>query len=141
MPTANPIQVRAIDHVVLRAADHRTLIAFYRDVLNCPVEREVHDLGLYQLRAGTSLIDIVDAHGALGRKAGRPPDHAAPTMDHLCIQVEPWDADAIAAHLRAHGIEPGEVVSRYGAKGDGPSLYITDPEGNGVELKGPPQRS
>ena len=59
-------------------------------------------------------------------------------MDHLCLRVQPFDGAAIAEHLRAHGVAPGDVVSRYGAEGEGPSMYISDPEGNVVELKGPP---
>lgn len=137
--TTNPIVVRAIDHVVLRARDAEALVAFYRDVLNCPVERVLSELSMYQLRAGHALIDIVDATGTLGQQGGDLPNHAAPTMDHLCLQVEPWDADAIRGHLEAHGVSVGEVVTRYGARGNGPSIYIADPEGNTVELKGPPE--
>jgi catechol 2,3-dioxygenase-like lactoylglutathione lyase family enzyme len=59
-------------------------------------------------------------------------------MDHFCLRVDPWDADAIRAHLLAHGVEPGPVAQRFGAEGQGPSLYLQDPEGNTVELKGPP---
>jgi hypothetical protein len=59
-------------------------------------------------------------------------------MDHFCLQVEPFDGEAIIAHLRRHGCEPGPIESRYGAKGQGPSIYVPDPEGNMVELKGPP---
>jgi len=36
------------------------------------------------------------------------------------------------------GIDCGEVATRYGAEGNGPSIYFDDPEGNKVELKGPP---
>ena len=60
-------------------------------------------------------------------------------MDHFCVRVDPFDADAIARHLEAHGVDPGEVVPRFGAEGSGPSMYIADPEGNTVELKGPPE--
>ena len=49
----------------------------------------------------------------------------------------PWDGKQILADLKAHGIE-SEIVSRYGAEGSGPSIYLTDPEGNALELKGPP---
>ena len=59
-------------------------------------------------------------------------------MDHVCLRVDPFDAAAIAAFLRAQGIDPGEVAPRFGAEGSGPSLYLADPEGNTVELKGPP---
>jgi glyoxylase I family protein len=127
-----------IDHVVVRARDLGTMVAFYRDVLGCQVEREVENLQLIQLRAGNSLIDIVDAAGELGRKGGRAPD-GAPNMDHFCVQVDPWDATAITEHLKRRGLDVGEVVSRYGALGQGPSIYVQDPEGNTVELKGPPE--
>jgi catechol 2,3-dioxygenase-like lactoylglutathione lyase family enzyme len=141
MTENHPITIRAIDHVVIRAKDLANLVAFYRDVLGCAEERRQDELRLVQLRAGRSLIDIVDANGPLGQKGGRAPDPGAPTMDHFCVQVEPWDADAIAAHLRRHGIKAGEVVTRYGARGSGPSIYIDDPEGNTVELKGPPTQT
>ena len=59
-------------------------------------------------------------------------------MDHLCLRIEPFDEKDLRNHLTAHGVEVGEVASRYGAEGQGPSLYIRDPEANTVELKGPP---
>ncbi len=135
---ANPINICAIDHVVVRARDLDTMIDFYVNVLGCRLERGPGDLGLAQLRAGASLIDLVDVTGELGRKAGGPPDPAAPNMDHFCVQVQPWDVDAIRAHLAAHGVAAGEVAERYGAEGSGPSIYLEDPEGNTVELKGRP---
>ena len=94
-------------------------------------------MGLYHLRAGACQIDLISVNGELGRKGGLPPARQRRNMDHFCLRVEPFDADAIAAHLEAHGIEPGEVARRFGAEGDGPSIYIEDPEGNTVELKGP----
>jgi catechol 2,3-dioxygenase-like lactoylglutathione lyase family enzyme len=136
MKKANPINIQVIDHVVLRANDLERMILFYSEVLGCRLERGPGELGLAQLRAGHSLIDIVDVSGPLGRKGGRAPDPQAPNMDHLCLQVGPWNPDAIVAHLREEGVEAGEVVRRYGASGSGPSLYIKDPEGNTVELKG-----
>ena len=136
MTAANPINIALIDHVVIRANDLERMVAFYQDVLGCKLERGPGDIGLAQLRAGRSLIDIVDAGGPIGREGGDPPDHGAPNMDHVCLQVEPWDESAIRAHLEAHGVDVGEVESRYGALGQGPSLYISDPEGNTVELKG-----
>jgi len=65
------------------------------------------------------------------------PGVAGHNMDHLCLRVDPFDAEAIIIHLEAHGVVPGEVVERSGADGIGPSMYIHDPEGNMVELKGP----
>lgn len=138
MPAPLPIAIREIDHVVLRTSDPARMCAFYCEVLGCSVEKVQEAIGLVQLRAGRSLIDLVDVAGELGRKGGAAPGRDAHNMDHVCLRVEPFDTDAIARHLRSHGVEPGELVSRYGAEGNGPSMYIADPQGNTVELKGPP---
>ena len=130
--------VQGIDHVVLRVVDVEGVIRFYQDVLGCAVERRKDDLGLIQLRAGRSLIDLVDVNGELGQKGGAAPGAEARNMDHFCLRIDPFDEAQIRAHLRAYGVEAGELATRYGAEGDGPSLYIQDPEGNTVELKGPP---
>ena len=132
------LNIRQLDHVVLRVSDLAAMKRFYVGVLGCTVERERDDLGLYQLRAGAALIDLVPVDGALGRKGGAAPGTEGRNLDHFCLQVEPWDAEAITAHLRAHGADPAPVASRYGATGQGPSIYVADPEGNVVELKGPP---
>ncbi len=127
-----------IDHVVLRVADAERAIRFYCDVLGCHEERRLEDIGLYQLRAGASLIDIVPIDSELGRTGGAGPGSEGRNMDHFCLNIEPFDEAAVRAHLAGHGIDPGEVKTRYGAMGDGPSFYIADPDGNTVELKGPP---
>ncbi len=137
MQTANPLNLTRIDHVVIRARDMDAMIAFYRDVLGCRLERGPGELGLAQLRAGDSLIDLVDVDGPLGKQGGEAPDGRAPNMDHVCFQVEPWDAEDILEHLHRLGVETGEVEIRYGATGMGPSIYLKDPEGNNLELKGP----
>ena len=130
--------VQGIDHVVLRVVDVEAMIRFYQDVLGCAVERRLDDLGLIQLRAGSSLIDLVDVAGELGRKGGAAPGAGGRNMDHLCLRIDPFDEPGIRAHLQAHGVEAGDLETRYGAEGLGPSLYMEDPEGNTVELKGPP---
>lgn len=133
-----PFRLLHLDHVVLRVCDRQAVQRFYVDVLGCTVEKVQEDLGLWQLRAGSSLIDLVPVDGKLGREGGAAPGQEGRNLDHLCLRVDPFDADAIRAHLRAHGIDAGEPASRYGADGQGPSIYVTDPEGNVVELKGPP---
>lgn len=132
------LRIREIDHLVLRVRDVETMIRFYGEVLGCPVHRIDAQIGLVQLRAGRGLIDLVPLDSELGRAGGAGPGAEGRNMDHFCLRVDPWDADAIGAHLRAHGVEPGPVKQRFGAEGQGPSLYLTDPEGNTVELKGPP---
>ena len=128
-------EILGIDHVVLRVADQERAIAFYEGVLGAKVERRSEKIGLVQLRAGRSLIDLIEA------PAGEAPAGKATggrNMDHFALRIEPFDEAAIRAHLASHGIEAGELKTRYGAEGDGPSLYIEDPDGNRVELKGPP---
>ena len=132
------LTIKQLDHVVLRVTDLQAMMHFYTEVIGCPVEKIQENLGLYQLRAGGSLIDLVPVDGPLGQKGGAAPGPEGRNMDHFCLQVEPFDADSIIAHLKAHGADPAPVASRYGAKGQGPSIYVTDPEGNVLELKGPP---
>lgn len=132
------IRIREIDHVVLRVSDLDRMLGFYCDVLGCTVERRKDDIGLVQLRAGRSLVDLVPVDGKLGRAGGAAPGHEGQNMDHLCFRVESFDEASLARYLESHGIEPGRVASRYGAEGHGLSIYVSDPEGNTVELKGPP---
>jgi glyoxylase I family protein len=139
MRETNPINIHLVDHVVLRVVNLQAMVDFYCDVLGCRLERGPGESGLAQLRAGLSLIDLVDVAGPIGQAAGNPPDHGAPNLDHVCLQVQPWDPGAICRHLERHDVQVGEIARRYGAQGYGPSLYIRDPEGNTVELKGPPE--
>lgn len=139
MIEANPINITRIDHVVLRVMDLEKMIAFYVDVLGCRLERGPGQIGLAQLRAGDSLVDLVDVNGPLGGEGKQAPDHDAANVDHICFQVQPWDAEVILEQLRKKGVRSGDIESRYGALGQGPSLYIQDPEGNVLELKGPCQ--
>ena len=134
------IPIREIDHLVLRVVDLGRMLAFYCGALGCSVERRQDDIGLVQLRVGRSLIDLVPVDGKLGSAGGVAPGREGRNMDHFCLRVEPFDEPGIRRHLEALGIEVGPVASRYGAQGEGPSIYLTDPEGNVVELKGPPDR-
>ncbi len=129
-----------LDHVVLRVSDLERARTFYCDVLGATVERWQQGPGLLQLRAGRAIIDLVPLDGALGREGGDPPGPVGRNMHHFCLRLATFDGTALAAHLRAHGVAPGEIAERYGADGLGPSLYVTDPDGNLVELKGPPRR-
>ena len=126
-----------IDHLVLRVHDVERMVAFYRDVLGCGVEKVQEKLGLWQLRAGQSLIDLVDLAGPLGKAGGAGPGSEGRNVDHFCLRIEPWDEGALRAHLARHDVAVGDSGRRYGADGEGPSIYISDPEGNTVELKGP----
>jgi len=132
------IQPRDIDHIVLRVADLARALTFYCDALGCSVDRRADEIGLVQLRAGRSLIDLVPLSGKLGAAGGAGPGREGRNLDHFCLRVEPFDDAAIRAELARFGIAAGPTARRVGAEGDGPSIYITDPDGNTVELKGPP---
>ena len=132
------INIQNIDHVVLRVRDLETMMRFYIDVLGARTEKHQKILGLYQLRVG----DIADRFRARGRaprskRRGRA-RQGRPQCRPYCFRVLPWDGEAVLAHLRRPWTSRREIVSRYGADGDGPSVYLTDPEGNNLELKGPP---
>jgi len=133
----SPIAIREIDHVVLRVIDLARMQRFYRDVLGCAEVRRQDAIGLVQLRAGSAMLDLVPVEGKLGRMGGAAPGREGRNVDHVCFRVEPFDETAIRAHLAAHGVEAGPVESRFGAEGEGPSIYLHDPEGNMLELKGP----
>jgi len=131
------IHVAGLDHLVLRVADLDRAIQFYEQVLGCHVERRLEEPKLVQLRAGASMIDLVPA----GPAAQSAEAAAARNLDHFAVRISTFDFPALAAHLQRHGIAVGEVRRRYGAEGYGSSLYITDPDGNVVELKGPPEKA
>jgi glyoxylase I family protein len=120
-------KVERIDHVVLRVRDLAGMVKFYEQALGFCEERRIDTLGLVQMRAGASLLDLIANDAQVTTR----------NMDHLCFRVEPFDRDAIVMRLAPFGIPVGEMVERYGAEGTGPSVYFRDPEGNEIELKGP----
>ena len=126
------IQVRKLDHLVLRVRNMEVMRAFYCDVLGAEHIGYRPRFSMSHLRLGESMLDLVDAE-----KRGVPPPGAAANLDHFCFRVEPFDQEAIVAHLKKHGVEVGDIRPRFGAEGNGISIYLTDPEGNTVELKGP----
>jgi catechol 2,3-dioxygenase-like lactoylglutathione lyase family enzyme len=135
----SPLEITGLDHVVVRVTNLDRSLRFYRDALGCKEERRVDALGLIQLRAGSALIDLVPIDSPLGRAGGGPPRADAKNVDHFCLQLGRFDEAALRAHLEHHHIEPGDTGDRYGALGMGPSMYLEDPDGNVVELKGPPR--
>jgi glyoxylase I family protein len=134
-----PFSVERIDHIVFRVRDLERSIAFYRALLGCELVRRRDDLGLAHLRAGASMIDLVSVDGKLGQRAGVAPAKEGRNVDHLCLRIEPFDEAELMEHLSAHGLAPhGKAGINFGAEGDGLSIYFEDPDGNEIELKGPP---
>ena len=142
MVQASPIPLMGIDHVVIRVRDLEPMLAFYTEVLGCEVAKHNAPLDLWHLRAGSALIDLVPINGVLGRSGGasgdtKPPAASGRNVDHVAFKVQPFDPPALLSHLQSHGIDAKATLqSRFGTDGDGPSIQFTDPEGNGIELKG-----
>ena len=133
------IRIKKLDHIVIRAKDSERMVEFYCRVLGCTVERRTSpDIGIVQLRAGDALIDIVAVDSEIGRMGGEAPGREGHNMDHFCVRLESFKEETIREHLAQYGVIGSNLETRYGAEGHGPSIYIQDPEGNTVELKGPP---
>jgi glyoxylase I family protein len=125
---AIPLKVAELDHVVLRCRDQRKMLDFYTQVLGLAEERRLDQIGLIQLRAGASMLDLVPAT--------EPRIESALNVDHFCFGIDAADLNQVLRYLRDHSVEVlGEPATRYGARGMGQSVYIRDPEGNTVELK------
>ncbi|POA46071.1 VOC family virulence protein [Pseudomonas sp. MPR-ANC1] len=133
----HPFSIQHIDHIVLRVADLQRSIDFYAKVFGAEVVKHNEPLGLVHLRAGTSMIDLVDLAGELGRKGGGAAGVERRNVDHFCLRIAPFDEGALTAHLQSHGLNVEKAATRFGAEGYGLSLYCFDPDGNQVELKGP----
>jgi len=129
------LKIQGIDHIVLRTVRRQQMLEFYLNVLGCRLERELPELGLIQLRAGSALIDIVPVDSELGRLGGRPPSQDGRNLEHFCLTVADLDEAHLLQFLADHDIDAGEPAERYGASGFSKSVYINDPEGNVVELK------
>lgn len=135
MAGSPPFRLAGLDHVVLLVADMDAARRFYCDVVGCTVDRELPQYGMVQLRAGKSLIDLVDTSGEEGAW-GRPPVAGGRNMDHVCLATAGFEPEALRAHLAGHRVAIVEEGTRYGATGDGYSIYFRDPFGNQIELKG-----
>lgn len=129
------IRIKGLDHIVLRAHSLDNMLYFYRDLLGCQIERSLPQLGLTQLRAGEALIDIVTVDSELGQLGGAPPTQDGRNVDHFCLQIDPIEEEVLIAILEQSNITHSGFTERYGAQGFGRSIYLSDPEGNIVELK------
>ncbi|HDS1733802.1 VOC family protein [Pseudomonas sp. BP8] len=133
-----PFEISHLDHVVLRVQDMQQSLDFYTTVLGCHVVKRREDLGMIHLRAGASMIDLVDVQGPLGIQAGGAADPQHRNVDHFCLRITPFREAELLSFLSSAGVQAEKAIIRYGAEGEGPSIYCFDPDGNQVELKGPP---
>ncbi len=130
--------VKRLDHLVLRVRDIARSLQFYQQVLGCTVARDRPDLGLVHLRLGESMVDLISLDGPLGVRGGAGLALDNHNLDHFCLRIDPFDETSLLAFLAQQQVEVLAPASiNYGAEGEGWSVYIRDPDGNVIELKGP----
>lgn len=104
------------------------MLDFYTRLLGLVEERRLEAIGLIQLRAGASMLDLVPA--------AEPRVEHGRNVDHFCLGIDAPDLARATHWLAEQGVEIiGEPATRYGARGMGLSIYVRDPEGNVIELK------
>ena len=121
------LRIQAMDHIVLVVSDVERSVAWYADALG------LEPLRLDEWRAGKVLFPSVRVNDStiIDVLAGtRGPGQ---NVDHVCLVVEPTDLSAVVASGRFDVVEG--PVTRWGARGDGTSIYVRDPDGNVVELR------
>jgi glyoxylase I family protein len=130
------VNIVGIDHIALRMADLDRAVGFYETILGMPIERRCDELGMVQLRAGTSLVDLVGKRQSADLRVGEAPHSMFRNLDHLCLRVADFDPETIRLTLENANVAVGSIAIRYGSSGNSPSLYLSDTEGNGLELRG-----
>lgn len=133
-----PFEIHGIDHVVFLVDDMDKALGFYRDLLGCKVGYEYPNLGMVQVWAGVSLIVLWDITHP-GAKRAIPPISNGRNVDHVCLALGRFDPDEMKKFLEASEIQIVEEANHGGARGVGYSIYVNDPFGNKLELKGPPE--
>jgi catechol 2,3-dioxygenase-like lactoylglutathione lyase family enzyme len=126
MPDDPPLIVTGLDHIVLNVADVERSLSFYVDQLGLQPVR-VEEWRRQQVPFPSARVDASTIIDLL--RTPRTGENA----NHFCLVVDPTDFDSIKASGRFEVVDgPGR---RYGAQGDGTSLYVRDPDDNVVELR------
>jgi catechol 2,3-dioxygenase-like lactoylglutathione lyase family enzyme len=120
------VRVCGLDHVVVNSSDLERSLAFYCGVLGLEAERveawRRKEVFFPSVRVDdATIIDLLPL-----RRTGE-------NVNHFCLTVDRVDFEALKACGELDVVE-GPVM-RYGAKGDGTSLYVRDPDGNMIELR------
>jgi catechol 2,3-dioxygenase-like lactoylglutathione lyase family enzyme len=123
---SDELRITAFDHVVLNVADVERSLAWYTGELG------LEPIHVEEWRRGERFFPSVRVdEGTIIDLIGLP--RSGENLDHFCLVVEPTDFDALKASGRFE-VADGPAI-RFGARGDGTSLYIRDPDHNLVELR------
>jgi catechol 2,3-dioxygenase-like lactoylglutathione lyase family enzyme len=127
------VQIAGADHTNWRVRDLEASLRFYRDVLG------LTPFGLEEYRRGERpLVSLRVTEDFILHLAPDPDFERGPTggYDHLALVVEGAERDEAAAYLEYEGFEVEKKAdSITGARGEGPALYVRDPDGYRIELK------
>ena len=130
-----PFIHRKLDHVVLRCKSVKTMVNWYIDVLGAAPEwLDRFDGTFSHIRVGDSLIDLISYDCAVAFAKGTPATDTS-ALDHIALWCDDFELDDAKAWLAKHDVPILNSGTRYGADGNGFSIYVNDPEGNVVELK------
>lgn len=121
-------QLVGLDHIVLNTSNSTAMVDFYCNILGCHVEKIQEEIGLIQLRAGDSLIDLFKSTENLSQSKVK-------NLNHFCLRVDPFIDEELKEYFTKNKIPILEYGKRYGAQGVGYSIYIHDPDDNTIELK------
>lgn len=135
MENRNRFRMTAMDHIVLNVRDMDKVVDFYQNVLGLPAER------LAEFRRGQVPFPSVriSADTVIDLFPAAESDDVTPErsdLNHFCLVLSEADMPRLMAHLAVHGviIEEGPVT-RWGAHGNGMSIYFSDPEARRIEVR------
>jgi catechol 2,3-dioxygenase-like lactoylglutathione lyase family enzyme len=129
--------VTGMDHIVLKVRDMDRVLDFYLNVLGLKGER------LEEFRQGRvpfpsvrinhdTIIDLFPVQAS----ADDVPDARSSDLDHFCLVVDQTDMSQVVAYLQRHGVAIQQgPVTRWGAHGNGTSIYFSDPENRQIEIR------
>jgi catechol 2,3-dioxygenase-like lactoylglutathione lyase family enzyme len=120
------VRVTDLDHLVLVCEDVERTLAWYRDRLGLEAVR------VDEWRRGEVFFPSIRVNDStiIDLLPGKPVDGR---MDHFCLVIAPTDLAALAASGDFDVVDGPD--RRFGARGDGMSLYVRDPDGAVVELR------
>lgn len=121
-----PFRVERLDHVSLNVSDRPRSIAWYRDVLGLAPRNEPtrDDWPVFMGEFG-ACVALFQAESGTNGGAG----YESVGLRHVAFMVGENDLERAQAHLTESGVE-----FRFEHHGNAHSVYLTDPDGNVIEL-------